>query len=87
MDDWIDVVGGLWTLDSYLIVVRRQLMEQLFDAVFLSRAVHIGHLVLWQGAVVLMNLSRRHSDVEQKHTCKMITSCSQLLLLLSTWRK
>lgn len=32
---------------THLIVVRRELMEQLFDAIFLSWAVHIGHLVLW----------------------------------------
>lgn len=31
-------------------------MEQLLDAVLLSWAVHVGHLVLRQGAVVLMNL-------------------------------
>lgn len=42
--------------DSHLIVVGWKLIEQLFDALFLSWAVHIGHLVLRQGAVVLMNL-------------------------------
>ena len=56
-DKWMKVGEGL-SLDSHLIVVGRELMEQLFDAVFLSWAVHIGHLVLRQGAVVLMNLKR-----------------------------
>lgn len=56
------VVGEGVSLNSHLIVVRRELMEQLFDAVFLSWAVHIGYLVLRQGAVVLMNLSGRQSD-------------------------
>lgn len=51
--------GGGVSLDSHLIVVGRELMEQLFNAIFLSWAVHIGHLVLRQGAVVLMNLSKR----------------------------
>lgn len=41
---------------AHLVVVGRELMEQLLDAVLLSRAVHVGHLVLRQGAVVLMNL-------------------------------
>lgn len=56
------VAGEGVSLNSHLIVVRRELMEQLFDAVFLSWAVHIGYLVLRQGAVVLMNLSERQSD-------------------------
>lgn len=56
------VVGEGVSLNSHLIVVRRELMEQLFDAVFLSWAVHIGYLVLRQGAVVLMDLSERQSD-------------------------
>lgn len=38
-------------------------MEQLFDAVFLSRAVDVGHLVLRQGAVVLMNLTETRADM------------------------
>lgn len=55
---WIDGGGskGGVRLDFHLIVVRWELMEQLFDAVFLPWAVHVGHLVLRQGAVVLMNL-------------------------------
>lgn len=51
-------------MDSHLIVVGRELMEQLFDAVFLSWAVHVGHLVLRQGAVVLMNLSKIQREDE-----------------------
>lgn len=45
-------------LDSHLIVVGWELMEKLFDAVLLSWAVHVGHLVLGQGVVVQMNLRR-----------------------------
>lgn len=60
------VVGEGVSLNSHLIVVRRELMEQLFDAVFLSWAVHIGYLVLRQGAVVLMNLSDE-SDEQHQH--------------------
>lgn len=57
---WMEVlVGEGAALDSHLIVVGWKLIEQLFDAVFLSWAVHIGHLVLRQGAVVLMNLRKR----------------------------
>lgn len=59
MDGRMDVVGEGVSLDSHLIVMGWELMEQLFDAVFLSWAVHIGHLVLGQRAVVLMNLSKR----------------------------
>lgn len=44
-------------LDSHLIVVRRQLAEELLDSVFLARAVHIGHLVLREGAVVSLHLT------------------------------
>lgn len=58
-------MGGVWgkgvRSDSHLIVMGRELMEQLFDAVFLSWAVHIGHLVLRQGAVVLMDLRMRQT--------------------------
>ena len=65
MDGWREggreAGGGGVILDAHLIVMGRELMEQLFDAVFLSWAVHIGHLVLGQGAVVLMNLSRRRT--------------------------
>lgn len=65
-------------MDSHLIVVGWELMEQLFDAVFLSWAVHIGHLVLGQGAVVLMNLRRRQrhknneSGEEQQQTYNIL---------------
>lgn len=72
------VVGEGVSLDSHLIVVGRELMEQLLDAVFLSWAVHIGHLVLRQGAVVLMDLRQRQredeSDEEQQHNCNMLAS-------------
>lgn len=61
--------GSGVSLVSHLIVVGGQLMEQLFDAVFLSRAVHVGHLVLGQGAVVLMNLRRRGR--ERSNTWKL----------------
>ena len=45
-------------LDSHLIVVGRELMEQLLDAVLLSWTVHIRHLVLRQAVVVLMDLRK-----------------------------
>lgn len=57
--DEVVVLGEGVSLDSHLIVVGWELVEQLFDAIFLSWAVHIGHLVLRQGAVVLMNLRQR----------------------------
>lgn len=48
---------------SHLVVVWRELMEQLFDAVFLSWAVDVGHLVLRQRAVVMINLhTQTHAD-------------------------
>lgn len=56
MDRWKWGEGEWIGLDSHLIVMGRELMEQLLDAVFLSWAVHVGHLVLRQGAVVVMNL-------------------------------
>ena len=58
------VMGEGVSVDSHLIVVGRELVEQLFDAVFLSWAVHIGHLVLRQGAVVLMNLREKQRNDE-----------------------
>lgn len=61
---------------AYLIVMGRELMEQLFDAVFLSWAVHVGHLVLRQGTVVVMNLLRfepwRHPGVLLQSTARVI---------------
>lgn len=65
--------GGGVSLDSHLIVVGWELMEQLFNAIFLSWAVHVGHLVLRQGAVVLMNLSKTHRE-DEEHTCNMASS-------------
>lgn len=60
--------------DSHLIVMWRELMEQLFDAVFLSWAVHIGHLVLRQRAVVMINLhTRAHTHDDPENYC-MYTS-------------
>lgn len=72
--------GGGVSLDSHLIVVWWELMEQLFNAIFLSWAVHIGHLVLRQGAVVLMNLSKTHGEDEsdEEHTCNMASSVQRL---------
>lgn len=60
MDGWMH--GRWWgraSVWTHLIVVGRELIEQLFDPVFLPWAVHVGHLVLRQGAVVLMNLRER----------------------------
>lgn len=89
-DRWREVEGEGVSVDSHLIVMGRELMEQLFDAVFLSWAVHIGHLVLRQGAVVLMNLSetqrqREDETDEQQQTCNMSTrrQTQNLLQLLS----
>lgn len=36
----------VWPVGTHLVVMWWELMEQLFDAVFLSLAVHIGHFVL-----------------------------------------
>lgn len=82
MDGYMEGRGGV-SLDSHLIVVGRELMEQLFDAVFLSRAVHIGHLVLRQGAVVLMDLSegqRERGELKKNThaTCKQADKCKIL---------
>ena len=76
MDGWMDGgVGEGVSLDAHLIVMGRELMEQLFDAVFLSWAVHIGHLVLRQGAVVLMNLTRERRRVMKNNTP---TTCEEV---------
>lgn len=61
---------------SHLVVVWGELMEQLFDAVFLSWAVHVGHLVLRQRAVVMINLhahTHTHMDDDTENCC-MYTS-------------
>lgn len=48
---------------THLIVMRRQLMQELLDAQLLSGTVHVGHLVFGKAAVVLVNLGgkRGHS--------------------------
>lgn len=68
MHGWTEAAGGGGreggaSLDqAHLVVVGRELMEQLLDAVLLSGAVHVGHLVLRQGAVVLMNLTEKKTQ-------------------------
>lgn len=66
---------------SHLVVVWRELMEQLFDAVFFSWTVHVGHLVLRQRAVVMINLhTHTHTRMTTLKTvaCTPQTHCSQL---------
>lgn len=41
---------------SYLIVMGRQLIQELFDAVFLSWAVNVGNLILRQAGEVQLDL-------------------------------
>lgn len=76
MDGWMEAAGEGVSLDAHLIVMGRELMEQLFDAIFLSWAVHIGHLVLGQGAVVLMNLTRERRRVMNNNTTP--TTCEEV---------
>lgn len=40
----------------YLVVMRRQLVKQLFEAIFFPSAVYVRDLFLWQGVVILMHL-------------------------------
>lgn len=47
----------------YLIVMRWQLVKQLFEAIFLSRAVYIGDLLFWQGVIILMHLKQTISEM------------------------
>lgn len=68
---------------SHLVVVWRELMEQLFDAIFLSWAVHVGHPVLRQRAVVMINLhthtrARARMTTLRTGTCTPQTHCCQL---------
>jgi len=39
-----------------LIVMRGQLLKELFDSMLFTNTVHIRDLVFWEKAVVLMNL-------------------------------
>jgi hypothetical protein len=39
-----------------LVVVRRQLVQQLFDAILFAKRIHVGYLLLGYGRKVLMNL-------------------------------
>lgn len=36
--------------------MRRELVKQLLEPIFLSRTVYIWDLLLWQGIIILMNL-------------------------------
>lgn len=47
----------------YLIVVRGQLVQKLFDAMLLPGAVDVGDLVLWQAREVELDLHRAGSVV------------------------
>lgn len=44
------------SVSLYLIVMWWQLVQQLFDAIFLSRAVNVRDLLFWQGIIILMHL-------------------------------
>jgi len=39
-----------------LIVMRGQLLKELFDSMLFTNTVHIRDLIFWEKAVVLMNL-------------------------------
>lgn len=43
----------------YLIVVGRQLVQQLLDSQFLSRTVDIGDFLFWEAAIILVHLRDR----------------------------
>lgn len=59
----------MWTdrqtprLARYLTVVGWKLVQQLFDPVSLSKAVHIRHSVLRQAAKVLVHLSGHREEL------------------------
>lgn len=53
----------------------RQLIQELFDAVFLSWAVNIGNLILWQTGEVQLDLQSRQGELK----LQMNTDLSVLL--------
>lgn len=64
---------------AHLVVVRRQLLQELSDAVLLSSAVQVRHLVLGQTAEVPVHLERERKDrdnvsVIQKYLFVIVTS-------------
>lgn len=73
----MELLGEGVSLDSHLIVMGRELMEQLFDAVFLPWTVHIGHLVLGQGAVVLMYLRGKQTQWEDESDEELLQPATQ----------
>lgn len=50
------------SLESYLIVMRRQLIQELFDSELLSGTVNIRDLVLWQTGEVQLDLDHRQQN-------------------------
>lgn len=64
----------------YLIIMGWQLIEKLFNSMFLSRAVNIRDLLLWQAGKIQLDLTRRNAEFRSRgahHPC--ITSFLQLL--------
>lgn len=62
----------------YLIVMWRQLVEELSDPVLLSRAVDIRHLLLWQTGEIHLDLHedrRMNFRGQDEFTCQSIHSC------------
>lgn len=49
---------------SYLIIMGRELVEELLDSVLLSGAVHVGNLLLRQGREVQLHLELGHQRVK-----------------------
>jgi len=53
---------------AYLIVVGWQLIEKLFDSVFLSRAVNVRDLLLWQAGEIQLDLMGRNAEFRPRDT-------------------
>ena len=55
MGNTITTITTDWLLPDF-IIVGRQLLEELLDAIFLPHRVNIRNLVVWQGGEVEVNL-------------------------------
>lgn len=64
----------------YLVIVGWQLIEKLFNPVFLSRTVNVRDLLLWQAGKIQLDLTRRNAEFRPRDT--QAPSTSSVLWLL-----
>lgn len=60
----------------YLIIMGWQLIQKLFNSVFLSRAVNIRDLLLWQAGEIQLDLTGRNTEFSLRDTHHPSTASS-----------